>query len=262
MRFSGSWLRSSLALVALLALAAGAAAADPIFGPTSYERTTGAPDTYTDTFTSPLAGTFLLWVQNGDDSGGQVSSGSIDVNGAAVVTESDFSSQVELIRKSVSLVAGANTITVTLNGAPGSFITVLILPYGERPHGTVGRLILPHASVSNLVLDLKNGSHEAARAVRIVFYDDAGNPVAASNRLLLAPRASFSQTAASLIANGSWTEGSVEVFYAGHGYGRVFGQAVPTDPTTGIGGLIELQQAGHRFLRHHNVSFAPPRRRR
>lgn len=250
MRFDVSRVRAWFMSIVVFALAGPAAAEGPIFGPTSYERTTGAPNVYTDTFSAPAAGYHALWVQNGDDAGSRVSSGSIDVNGTLVVRESDFSRQVELLRRPVALLAGTNTITVTLNGEPGSFITVLILPIRERPHMTVGRLLLPHASATNLVLDLKNGSHGAARTVRIVFYDDAGTPVASSGRLLLAPRASFSQSVGALMAIGSWTEGSIEVFYAGRGAGRVFGQAVPTDPTTGIGSIVPLQHAGHRHHPH------------
>lgn len=258
MRFDGNRLRALSILIGLVTLAALPAVAQqpppPIFGPATYVRTTGDANTYTDNFPSPAAGSFVLWVRNGDEDGHRVSSGSIDVNGATVVTTSDFNQQVRLIVKPVNLVAGANNITVTLTSQPGSFITVLITPMACRPEGTVGRLVLPWATAPNLVLALKNGSHEYPREFRVVYFDPAGNPVATSGRRFLPPRASFSAPAVALITEGSWAQGSIEVFYAGRGPGRVFGQAVSTDAMTGVASIMHLLDAGH-----NRIDAAPPR---
>jgi hypothetical protein len=208
----------------------------------------GPSDTFTQSFTSPAAGGFVLWIQNGDDDGNRVESGEVSINGSLVVAPADFSQPPDLIRKPVTLLAGNNSISVTLNGEPGSFITALVLPPGARPDVTVGRLILPFASSSGLVLDLKNGSHSSRRFFRVVFYDPSGAPVAKSDRLFLDPRASLSQAASSLISSGSWSEGSVEIFYAGRGAGRLFGSAASEEMSTGIESIVPLQQAGHRRL--------------
>lgn len=247
MRFISPQLRAALILTGLSSLAATPATAEPVFGPSTYERTSGETDVYAESFSSASAGNFALWVQNGDDGGGGVASATVNLNGADVVTAGDFGDK-ELFVKKVTLLAGDNSITITLSGEPGSFVTLMILPKGERPNATIGRLLVPYASTTNLVLDLKNGAHAGSRSFRVVFYDGAGNPVASSNRLVLAPRASLSQAVSSFIVNGSWTAGSIEIFYAGRGAGRMFGEAATTEDATGISSIVVIQHAGARFL--------------
>jgi hypothetical protein len=250
MRFDTLRVRVALILVALLGLAALPATAAPVFGPQVFTKVnpSGTPDVYTETFTAPKAGAFAMWVQNGDDGGSRISSGSIVIGTTTVAGDADFQKPREFFRKPVSLAAGSNQIQVTLNAPdPGTYITVLILPLGEQPDVIVGRVLLPYGSTSsNLVLDLKNGAHYYNRSVRIHYYDPSGALVAASDRIVLQPRASLSQTATSLIATGNWTEGSIEVFYAGRGSARVFGMAATTDPTSAISSIVNLQHAGSR----------------
>jgi hypothetical protein len=241
--------RVALCAVALFAVIAVPAAAEPVFGPALYTNTATSSGT-TDVFNAP-AGRFLLYVQNGDDGGGKVDSGGIAVNGVGVLRDADFASPREYLHRLVTLVAGSNTIVVTLAGDPGSFIAVVIVPLIERPDVIVGRLVLPYAAASpDLVIDLKNGSHAHERAVRVHFYDTGGALVAASDRLVLEAKASLSDSVSDLakhpIGAGAWTDGSVEVFYAGRGGARLFGQAAQTDPTTGIASIVPLQHAGAR----------------
>ena len=241
-------LLGTAALAAVLAVAGAPAGAQPVFGPETYVRTAGPQDVYTDTFPFAAQATLPLWVHNGDEGGHRVSSGSIAVNGQTVVTPADLSQNVALFARPAALVSGSNTITVTLGGEPGGFITVWI-PHPHRPaHATLGRVLLPFGQAPGLVLDLKNGSHDHARRVRVVFFDPSGAPVAASAALQMPPRASLSLPAVQLIHHGSWNAGSIEVFYAGAGMGRLFGQAVETDAHTGVSGIVELQQAGHRLV--------------
>lgn len=238
--------RAVLVLVGALFLAALPAAAAPVFGPELYVRTSGAPDAYTDSFTS-AGGPQVLAVINGDDGGNRVLSGSVVLNGVTVVSSADFQASTgTFIALAANLVPGTNTLSVSLDSEPGSYVTVVILPPGELGDLSAGRLILPWAQASNLVLDVKNGSHHYGRRVRFVFYDADGNAVAASDKIHLAPRAGLSDAAASLITHGSWTEGSVEIFYCGFGRGRLFGLAVPTDATTGVSSIVALQHAGFR----------------
>ena len=250
MRFFAPWLRVALGAVALMALLAlpGFAAGGPAFGPTVYTKTTsGTSDLYTDPFVAPAPGPFLMWVQNGDDDGGRVSSGSISINGVAVAGDTDFGGPRELFAKAVFLQAGGNSISVTLNGETGSFLTVVILGPRERPFLTVGRLLLPYGSASpNLQLEIKNGSHGGNRSVRVHFYDPTGALVATSDRIVLAPRASLSEVVGDVIKTGSWSEGSIEVFYAGHGRGRLFGEVATTNAATSISSIVPLQHAGSR----------------
>src|SRR5262245_55026156 len=239
----------ALCALALFAAVAVPAAAAPVFGPALYTNT-GTSSSTTDVFNAP-AGRFFLYVQNGDDGGAKVDSGSIAVNGVGVIGDADFASPREYLHRLVTLVAGSNTIVVTLAGDPGSFVAVVIVPFIERPDGAVGRLVLPYAAASpNLVIDLKNGSHAHKRAVRVHFYDLGGALVASSDRLVLDAKGSLSDTVADLAKNltgaGAWTDGSVEVFYTGRGGARLFGQAAQTDPATGIASIVPLQHAGTR----------------
>jgi hypothetical protein len=152
----------------------------------------------------------------------------------------------------VHLQAGGNSISVTLSGETGSFLTVVIVGPRERPLLTVGRLILPYGTASpGLQLELKNGSQGGARSLRVHFYDPSGALVAYSDRLLLAPKASLSEALAGLVQHGSFSEGSIEVFYAGYGRGRVFGQVATTNSATGISSLLPLQHAGSRVRDPH-----------
>jgi hypothetical protein len=243
--------RVALSAVALLALLAvpGSAAAAPVFGPAVYTKTaSGGSDLYTDPFVAPSSGRFLVWVQNGDDDGSRVSGGTIALNGATIAGDADFQQPRELFAKVVVLQAGGNSLSVTLTGESGSFLTVVIVAPRERPFLTIGRLLLPYGSASpNLELELKNGSHAGDRSVRVHFYDAAGLLVATSDRIVLAPRASLSEAVSDVIRSGSWSEGSIEVFYAGRGRGRVFGQVATTNAVTSIASIVPLQQAGSRI---------------
>ena len=99
-----------------------------VFGPKTYTRTSGSPNTFQDSFSvSNINSSFTLVVQNGDAGGAKrVSSGDVSLNGVQVVGDNDFNQQAGLIRKTVSLRA-SNTLRVQLRSAPGCFITINIL---------------------------------------------------------------------------------------------------------------------------------------
>ena len=241
-------MRAALAAGALVLAAALPAAAEPVFGPMPFVKTEPGPQVFTETFTSPSAGRYALWVHNGDD-GARVPAATIAVNGVVIVSESDFRRPVERFWKPVGLLAGENTLTVQLKGDPGGYLTLAIVPAGAPPELVVGRLVLPWGSRDpQLVLSLKNGSHAFKRWVKVNFYDPAGQLVAASERFALEPRASRSSAVTDLVATGSWTEGSIEIFYSGPDGSRLFGTAALTDPDTGIPAVIVLPHAG---VRHH-----------
>jgi hypothetical protein len=244
MRSGARTLRVALPALAILALAALPAAAQ-VFGPRIYTRSASAtPDTFTDTFTAAGGGRYALWVQNGDDGGGRVADGSITINGSAVAGTADFTQ--DFFHKRVMLTAGTNSITVTIGGDAGSFVTVGILSFRVNAEANLGRLVLPYGSdPANLVIELKNHSPRD-RQVKVNFYSPAGALVASSAGLTLAPRASSTETAQSLIAGGTgtWTEGSIDVFWAGRGGGRLFGQAAVKEATTQTASVVPLQFAG------------------
>jgi hypothetical protein len=239
--------RTVLVAGALILAAAVPAAAEPIFGPTPFVKTEPGPQLFTEPFVSPAPGAYALWVHNGDE-GGRVSAGTVAVNGVVVVTESDFRNPADRFGKPVALLAGQNVLTVQLKGAPGGYVTIAIVPASTRPDLVVGRLVLPWGAGPQLVLSLKNGSHAFRRHVKVHFYDPAGQLVASSERFTLDPRASRSATVEELIATGAWTEGSIEIFYAGLDGSRLFATAALTDPTSAIPGLLVLPHAG---ARHH-----------
>jgi len=97
----------------------------PIFGPKRYTRSTGKPQTFTDTFQNcETAAQYDLVVVNGNPDGSdRVSSATILLNGTQVAGPNDFNENVAQVRKSVTLV-GTNTLQTTLASKPGSFLTL------------------------------------------------------------------------------------------------------------------------------------------
>lgn len=213
----------------------------PIFGPKCYERTIGPPNLYDDAFDVLVGGPLVLWVQNGDDEGGRVASASIRVNGAEVVRPADFANDPEQIVRGFAAVPGANALSVVVEGAPGSRLTVVVMRPGHRPVAVAGRLVLPYGRAEDLAIALKNGARES-REVRLFFFAPDGTPVARSEKVSIPRHGSVARPVLEWIAEGTWTEGSVEVIYAGRAHGRLFGSAVGPD------GVEELQHAGHRLL--------------
>lgn len=97
-----------------------------VFGPKTYTRTSGRPNSFQENFTaSNISSSFTLIVQNGD--GENRSNGvRIMLNGVEVLGPNDFNQPMDSIRKSVTLLEN-NTMTVELRSRPGSFITVSLV---------------------------------------------------------------------------------------------------------------------------------------
>lgn len=232
-----------------------------LFGPVTYERTQGPPDQYNDTFNAPFAGNFVLRVKNGDtnadgDPEQRVSSASILLNGAEVVSPNEFNQQVDAVEKTVALNSGANTISVQINGMPGAYITVAITGM-PMPH-THGRLLTPWVTTGNgsVRFALKNGSHEFRRAVRAVFFNPDGTVACRSPRMLLNPHGALETGLATLLNGCPFMGGSVEFFWSGHGPARVFG-TVTFQNMTGEISALQLHGAGYHGHRPPPNSALP-----
>ncbi len=98
----------------------------PLFGPTKYERTTGAPNVFNDSFPACNTGaTYKLIIENGEAGKDRISSGAISLNGQEIVRQNYFSQKIEKIEKTVSLQT-ENTLTIKLASGPGGFIRVSV----------------------------------------------------------------------------------------------------------------------------------------
>ncbi|MFA6054869.1 MAG: PKD domain-containing protein [Thermodesulfovibrionales bacterium] len=92
----------------------------------TYIRATQTPQVVTDTFlVAPGSSNFSLIVQNGKNGKHRVSSAAVSINGVQILGPYDFNQQVDLIEKPIAL-TDSNTISVKLDSAPGSFISLKI----------------------------------------------------------------------------------------------------------------------------------------
>src|SRR5438132_957297 len=95
------------------------------FGPEAFDRSSGPPDVNNENFTSP-AGAAYLAVFNGDDEqDSRVSAATIIINGTTILTPNDLNQQVDKVIKGVALLSN-NTMQITIDGDPGSYITVMV----------------------------------------------------------------------------------------------------------------------------------------
>ena len=223
-----------------------------VYGPVTFERTTGAPDTYSDHFPVPAAASYVLWLKNGDFNDGgdpehRVASASVVVNGAMVVSPSDLNETVDRVVKTISLPAGENSISVQLNGQPGGYLTIAI---SRTPYDlTLGRLVLPWVTTqgSTANIALKNGSHRHKRGIRAVFYNEDGSIAGKSARIILNAHGSTYVSLAALAGGLNFSSGSIEFMWAGPGPARVFGFARVKDSASGLETVVDLNHAGsHR----------------
>jgi RHS repeat-associated protein len=103
-----------------------------LFGPKQYQRTSGAPNEYTDRFTVPasIGGPFKVRIANGAANGSnRISSATLHVNGVQIAGHADFGHNVAAIERTVTL-APKNTLELRLKGEPGSHLTITV--FGSR----------------------------------------------------------------------------------------------------------------------------------
>ncbi len=108
-----------------------------MFGPETFVRSTGSPVTVTNTFNVPLQRDGIIRIQNSleDDpvTGQLVSSSVITLNGSNVATPNNFNQTVTFLDVPVSLIAGANTLTVEVRGKPGTGLILETFAFNEPP---------------------------------------------------------------------------------------------------------------------------------
>ena len=143
----------------MLALTVPAFAQTVLFGPKTYTRTAGPPNSFTDTFTLPAGTTapYTLHVVNGNANGtNRISSATIKLNGVEILDPNDFGQNVAVLDRTVALQA-TNTLEIRLTSAPGSFITVSVLDTsaGTQPTAlTPNPLALTVGATANLTATL------------------------------------------------------------------------------------------------------------
>lgn len=124
----------SLCIIAIFCVPNVSAQSVPltIFGPKQYDKPKGSPVTYSGAFQAPLGtGTYTLWVQSGADGLNEVKNVSVTVNGVEIIDSGVLRGANPAMK--VIPVRPDNTITVTLNGQGGNFVTVKVLCDGCSP---------------------------------------------------------------------------------------------------------------------------------
>ncbi|MDA3895089.1 MAG: PASTA domain-containing protein [Desulfobacteraceae bacterium] len=112
--------------ISFFIVATGSAA--NLFGPNVYTRTTGEPNTYSETFES-VPGEYYLFITNGDENGNnRVSSASIYINDDLIFEPNDFHHYTDILKAPVQL-SEINTIILNLSSTPGSYLTIEIKTY-------------------------------------------------------------------------------------------------------------------------------------
>lgn len=176
-----------------------------VFGPKTYTRTSGRPNSFQENFTaSNISSSFTLIVQNGDGGENRTHNARIILNGVEVVGPNDFNQSMDSIQKPVAVLE-SNTLTVELRSAPGSFITISIV----RDNGYV--------YVNNNLEDLPNTVSAFSVDANGALSPIAGSPFAtgglgngggffAANRITIATERKF------LFAANEQTTASISVF--------------------------------------------------
>ena len=96
-----------------------------VFGPKKYVRSAGLEQSFNESFNYRGAGRCQLVVVNGEENGSKRVRGVIFLNGARVVSPTDFNQRSARIVKAVTPTA-QNQLAISLSGLPGHFMTVSV----------------------------------------------------------------------------------------------------------------------------------------
>ena len=107
-----------------------------LLGPIQYQRSSGPPDSYSNTFAG-APGEARIQLRNGDSSGEKriedsVSSAKIQINGQIVFGPEDFGKNIFTMEKSITILS-ENSLSVVLDSAPESYITIRIIQESQLP---------------------------------------------------------------------------------------------------------------------------------
>ena len=192
-----------------------------VFGPKQYVRTTGAQNTYRDTFQS-MGGAGRLIIRNGSAGKDRVkgtenyavTSARIYVNGTLTFGPADFKSAVYYMEKSVQLNKGTNNLHVELSSSPGSYITAEVTGTAVSPitiditspsDGTT--IFRPDVSVKGTILNTSGA--ETGVVVNGIIARVFGDQFAANHVPLIAGKNTI--TVAATDANGTTASKSITV---------------------------------------------------
>ena len=144
--FRRAWLVDAVrvaghAVILNLVFAATAALANEyvVFGPQTYTRATGTPVTVTNTFrvNHPTPPSTLRVTNHG------ITSAEIQVNGHEIFGPSDIKDDTTTLERAVTLLDGANQISVQLRSAPGASLTIDIVSTDNTPPTISGAIAPP-----------------------------------------------------------------------------------------------------------------------
>ncbi|MBI3995174.1 MAG: Ig-like domain-containing protein, partial [Nitrospirae bacterium] len=217
-----------------------------VFGPESFARTSGATNVYTRSFTVPsyVIGPYILHIENGQASGtgrltDAISSGTVSINGVEIVHKSDFNQNVPSIDRTVTLTT-TNALTVTLNSAPDSLITVTIsgvINLGRLNQSRSGHTATVQADGEALITGGRDNAGELNTAERF-------DP----RTLTFIPISGVFGDARSGHA-GSVLADAMHLLMAGQNGGSVLTGTELFDPATGlfvdVSGSVRLPRSGH-----------------
>lgn len=97
-----------------------------VYGPQTFTRTSGEPQSITRTFSLPNpGGEYTLIIENGATDGNRVSSAVVGLNGVIIAGPDEFNQKVSRIIKSV-LLGQTNTLDIEIRSKPGSSLTISI----------------------------------------------------------------------------------------------------------------------------------------
>ena len=116
----------SIFIISILLTSGASAVEVNLLGPTQFERTKGAPNVFHDVFPG-MVGEGTLVVENGDPYGKhRVSSATVLINGQLMLGPAELNQGVAHVEAAVGIFE-SNTITITINSKPGSFLTISII---------------------------------------------------------------------------------------------------------------------------------------
>lgn len=144
----------------------GVAHAEIVFGPNQYNRTSGKPDIYDDTFSGPPSPEpgWIIQVLNGNADGTErISSGKLLIDGVDLGPNL-FNQQVFEVRRDIStLIQAVNDVHIELGGGPGGHIRVTVAS------ATSGNIVICP------VLKVNPGPNGQAQDVKLVWSGGLGS---------------------------------------------------------------------------------------